>query len=129
LISKANKGDSEAFELLMDAHLKVIYNYIYIYVKTDEDIQDIVQETMLAVWSSLKSFRNNSSFRTWVIGIARRKIYDYYRNKYKIPAVSIFDSEYSLMVEDESEKLIKAVDVNNAIISLNSKEQELVFSL
>jgi len=111
----------------MSDHLKVIYNYIRSQIKNDEDVQDIVQETMLAIWSGLKYFRNDSSFRTWVIGIARRKIYDYYRSKYKIPEVSDFDSVDSLMTEDESDKLIKAMDVNNAVIRLDSIEQELVF--
>lgn len=127
MVSKANKGDKKAFELLMSSHLKVIYNYICIHVKSNEDIQDIVQETMFAVWSSLKSFGNGSSFRTWIIGIARRKICDHYRRTYKIPIVSISDVEDSLMIEDESDKLIKAMDVNNAVMSLNSTEQELIF--
>jgi RNA polymerase sigma-70 factor (ECF subfamily) len=127
LISKASKGDKQAFELLMGTYLKVIYNYIHIHVKNHEDIQDIVQETMLAVWSGLKSFGNNSSFRTWIIGIARRKICDYYRSKYKISTVSIFDVENSLMIEDKADDLIMAMDVNNAVLSLDSAEQELVF--
>lgn len=113
--------------MLMNSHLKVIYNYICIHVKKDEDIEDIVQETMLAVWSNIKSFRNNSSFRTWIIGIARRKIYDYYRGRYKVSELSLFDAEDSLRVEDESEKLIKSLDVNNAVVNLNNAEQELVF--
>jgi len=110
----------------MSSHLKVIYNYVFIHVKSNEDIQDIVQETMFAVWSSLKSFENNSSFRTWIIGIARRKICDHYRSTYKIPIVSISDVEDSLIIEDDSDKLIKAIDVNNAVMRLNRTEQDLV---
>ena len=127
LISKANKGDKNAFELLMNSYLKVIYNYICIHVKSNEDVQDIVQETMFAVWSSLKSFGNGSSFRTWIIGIVRRKICDYYRTTYKTPIISLSDVEDSLMNEDEIDKLNKAIDVKKAVLSLNSTEQELVF--
>lgn len=127
LISKASNGDKKAFELLMSNHLKIIYNYICVHVNNSEDIQDIVQETMLAVWSNLKSFGNNSSFKTWIIGIARRKICDYYRRAYKAPAISISEVEDSQMIEDESEKLIKAIDVSNLLANLSNTEQELVF--
>jgi RNA polymerase sigma-70 factor (ECF subfamily) len=130
LILKAVEGSDKAFELLMNAHLKVIYNYICIHIKRDDDIQDIVQETMLAAWSGLKSFRKNSSFKTWIIGIARRKICDHYRSKYRILTVSIFDEfdeKDSLRIEDESDKSIEVIDINKAVESLNSKEQELVF--
>lgn len=127
LISKASQGDKKAFELLMNSYLKVIYNYIRIHIRTSEDIKDIVQETMFAIWSSLKSFGNNSTFNTWIIGITRRKICDYYRNQYKMPIVSISDLEDTLIAEDEYEKSIKAMDISNAVMSLNISEQELVF--
>lgn len=127
MISRANEGDNRAFELLMSSHLKVIYNYIRIHVKSEEDTQDIVQETMFSVWSGLKSFREGSSFRTWIISIARRKIYDHYRSKYKIPTMLISDAEDSLTIEDGSDGLADAMDVNNAVMSLNSTEQEIVF--
>ncbi len=127
LIAKAQSGDKKAFELLISPYLKIIYNYICIHVKSSEDIQDIIQETMLSAWSNLKLFANNSSFKTWIIGIARRKIYDYYRHKYKASAISIYDEEDGQPAADESDMLIEAIDVNNLVMNLSSTEQELVF--
>lgn len=63
----------------MNHYLKVIYNYIRIYVTGDEDIKDIVQESMLSIWMSLKNYGGESSFKTWAIGIVRRRIADHYR--------------------------------------------------
>lgn len=79
LIKKAADGDERAFERLMNHFLKVIYNYIRIYVTGDEDIKDIVQESMLSIWMSLKNYGGESSFKTWAIGIVRRRIADHYR--------------------------------------------------
>lgn len=127
LISKAAEGDDTAFELLMKAHLKVIYNYICIHVESKEDVQDLVQETMLGVWSGLKYFRNDSSFRTWVMGITRRKVYDFYRSRYKTSELTMPEDEGSLVSEDEPDRLLETLDVNSAVNRLNSMEQELVF--
>jgi len=127
LISKAAKGDNNAFELLMGTHLKVIYNYICLHVSGEEDVKDIVQETMLAVWSGMKSFSGKSAFRTWILGITRRKISDFYRRKYQFSTVSIYEEEASLTADDRFDDSVNAIDVKSAIASLSSEEQELVF--
>ncbi len=45
------------------------------------DVEDIVQETMLAIYDSLPLFRGKSSFLTWACAIARHEIADFYRKK------------------------------------------------
>lgn len=82
VIKKAIKGDEKAFEKLMINYLQDIYNYISIKVNNENDINDIIQETMLAVFEGLRNYQFTSSFKTWVLAITRRKIADFYRNKY-----------------------------------------------
>jgi len=127
LISKAAGGDCRAFEKLISTHLKVIYNYICIHVKNEEDVSDIIQETMLAVWNGLKNFRQDSAFRTWVIGITRRKIYDFYREKYKNTVIPVYEAESALVAGDLSDELTETIDVSNAVLCLSKPEQEIVF--
>ena len=50
----------------MSSYLGIIYKYIKSKVSGNEDIKDIVQEIMLAVWQGLKNFERNSSFKTLV---------------------------------------------------------------
>ena len=42
--------------------------------------EDIVQETYIAAWKSRDSFKGASSEKTWLIGILKHKLYDYYRS-------------------------------------------------
>jgi RNA polymerase sigma-70 factor, ECF subfamily len=44
-----------------------------------EAVEDIVQEVLLAAWRNLPTFRGDASLRTWILGIARHKVDDYYR--------------------------------------------------
>jgi RNA polymerase sigma-70 factor (ECF subfamily) len=48
-------------------------------VGRQEVAEDLVQETFLAAWGARKSFDGRSSLSTWLGGILRRKIADYYR--------------------------------------------------
>ena len=47
--------------------------------------EDLVQETFLAAWRARESFDRRSSFRTWLVGILRRKIADHYRRRGREP--------------------------------------------
>ena len=46
-----------------------------------EIAQDIVQETFVAAVKALPNFKGNSAPKTWLIGILKRKVADYYRKK------------------------------------------------
>jgi len=59
-----------------------------------EMVEDLMQETLLAAWQSLPNFRGDASLRSWVLGIARHKVDDYYRSR--IRQVEMDDGDDSL---------------------------------
>ena len=44
-------------------------------------IEDTLQEILLAAWQALPTYRGDSSLQSWILGIARHKIDDYYRKR------------------------------------------------
>ncbi len=50
-------------------------------VKDSFTAEDLVQETLLAAYRSRKKFSGRSTLKTWLIGILRHKIVDYYRKQ------------------------------------------------
>lgn len=46
-----------------------------------EAIEDLMQETLIAAWQSLPSFRGEAGLRPWILGIARHKVEDHYRKR------------------------------------------------
>lgn len=130
LLSKATSGDNLAFEKLMNYYLKIIYNYILVHVNSQEDTKDILQETMLSIWHGIISFDNKSNFKTWLIGITRRKVADYYRKFYKSKesqTVDVFDYSENLYSEKDIEQLADKIVVQNAVSTLSEIEKELVY--
>lgn len=65
----------------VDAHGDVLYRYALARVRRPETAEDLVQETFLSALKSTERFQGRSSERTWLTGILRHKILDYYRSR------------------------------------------------
>jgi len=48
-------------------------------------VDDVVQDVFLAAFENFDAYRGNSSIESWLIGIARNKIRDYYRERLREP--------------------------------------------
>lgn len=132
LLKKSQKGDNESFEKLMNCYMKIIYNYIILHIPNSEDAKDILQETMLAVWQGIENFNGQSVFKTWILGITRRKIADFYRRLYKTKEREFEDiddyDEYEYLSDDNAvNNILSEIDVKNAVDTLKPQEKELIF--
>jgi RNA polymerase sigma-70 factor, ECF subfamily len=58
-----------------------------------ELVEDVMQEILFTAWQALPNFRGDANLRSWVMGIARHKLEDYYRKKIR---------EIEISEEDES---------------------------
>ena len=63
----------------VDLHGDCLYRYALIRVRHPEVAEDLVQETFLAAFRTYANFRGNSSERSWLCGILKNKICDYFR--------------------------------------------------
>jgi len=58
-----------------------LLSFILSRVPDPKDAEEILEDTFLSAWESFPLFRNKSSFFTWLCGIAKHEIADYYRKK------------------------------------------------
>lgn len=70
LIEASRAGDSAALEELVRAHQARVYNFAMRMCRNVEDAKDILQETFLGVLRSIRDFREESRFTTWLYRIA-----------------------------------------------------------
>ena len=66
-------------ERWVDEHGDVLYRYALTRVRKQEVAQDLVQETLLAAMRSYEKFAGQSSVRSWLCGILKHKLSDYFR--------------------------------------------------
>ena len=63
----------------VDKYSDYLFNYTIVRVNDREVANDLISETFLAGLKSMKNFKGESTERTWLISILKRKIVDHYR--------------------------------------------------
>jgi RNA polymerase sigma-70 factor, ECF subfamily len=81
LLRRIGQGDEDAMTLFYREHGRVVLAQVLLVVGERVLAEEIVQDTMLAVWRGAGSFRGESSVRSWVIAIARRRTRDRLRGR------------------------------------------------
>lgn len=142
LIENALIGDKSALELLIKKHQDWIYNVALSFIGGSDEASDLTQEVLIKVITKLDTFKQKSSFKTWMYRIVKNHFLNMKRGKHESDQLT-FDafgqglgqlqdealSNYSFEVE---EKLL----VNEAKISCMKgmllcldREQRLIYIL
>lgn len=113
------------FELIYNTYAPKIYRLCLGYTGDEEIAQDLLQETFIAVWSSLDTFRGEASLSTWIYRIASNKCLREMQVAKRMPKVP-FGRDIAL--EDSSE-----IEEKHAIllqcISMLKETDRLIISL
>ena len=105
LISRAARGDGQAFEQLMSSQENRMYAVALRMCSNREDAQDCVQEAMIRVYKSMSTFKGQSSFSTWVYRITMNSCLDELRRHKSRSAVSLdvmVENGYAPTDEDDT---------------------------
>lgn len=76
LIQRAQKGDQDAFAVLVNEHQGYVYNLALRVVRDENEALDLTQETFVRAWTALPNFRGQSQFRTWLYRITTNLCYN-----------------------------------------------------
>ncbi len=128
LVRKAQSGDSEAFAQLVQRHSADAYRTAFMVLRNRSEVEDVVQEAFFTCYCKIKSFRMDSSFKTWLYRIVVNLCYDRIRkagresaalNKLSVN-ISIWNGDISRVEEH--------IDLRE-VISRLSPEHRLVLTL
>jgi RNA polymerase sigma-70 factor (ECF subfamily) len=81
LLRRIGQGQESAMAAFYREHGRVVLAQVLLVTGERVLAEEIVQDTMLAVWRGAGSFRGESSVRSWVIAIARRQTRDRLRGR------------------------------------------------
>ncbi|MDP7471538.1 MAG: sigma factor, partial [Vicinamibacterales bacterium] len=73
LVDRARQGDQSAFGELVRRHQGAVFRAALAALGSPEDAEEIAQDAFVAAYSNLEGFREEASFRTWVVAIAWRR--------------------------------------------------------
>src|SRR5206468_6448936 len=69
LVEGCLKGQSAAFDVIVERHRRSVYLLCYRFVSNHEDASDLSQDVFLRAYRGLRSFRGQSSLATWLYRI------------------------------------------------------------
>ena len=86
LVAAVLRKDRKAAAALVAGHIDAVHAFARHRLAPRTDlVDDVVQDVFLAALKGLATFQGQSSLRTWLIGIARHKIEDVYRQQLRLP--------------------------------------------
>lgn len=89
LINQVKSGSQKAVKAWYEQYQSSIRRYIASKISSENDIDELVQDTFLSALKSISFLRGDSTITTWMIGIARHEVADFYRKKYAKKALQI----------------------------------------
>ena len=123
----------KALELIMNKYQERLYWRIRNMVSNHEDANDILQNTFIKVYRSLKTFKGDSKMYTWLYRIATNETITFInKKKRKISGISIHNEDLNISNELHSEVYIDENETLNklkkAMVALPPKQKK-VFEL
>lgn len=76
VLGRVARGDSGALGVLYDRHGSRLFGYLLRLAGDRMTAEEILQDTMLAVWRSAGTFGGGSAVTTWLFGVARRQAWN-----------------------------------------------------
>src|SRR4030042_1472905 len=79
LINQFINGNIPAFDKLVLKYKNIVFNLCFKILYNYEDAEDCSQEVFIKVYNAIKTFKFNSSFKTWLYTIALNTLPDKYK--------------------------------------------------
>lgn len=76
LVARIVAGDQDALVELYGQYQRPLFSYLRLLTNDNQLAEEVLQDSMLAVWTSAHRFRAQSSVRGWLYGIARRQAHN-----------------------------------------------------
>lgn len=113
-INKVLAGDANAFAMLVERYKDLVFTLALRMLKHREEAEEASQDTFIKAFKSLKKFKGDSKFSTWIYRVAYNTCLDRIKKNKRLQQVDTID--------EFTEHKIKTID--NALYNLEAKERK-----
>lgn len=117
-------GDASSHGLLLRALVPLLHAFYRRRLARAEDVDDLVQDTLIAVHTRRETFDRDRPFTAWLYAIARYRAIDYYRHHR--PTVTIEDVASILVAEGFEDAANARMDVDRLLLTLSPKQARAI---
>lgn len=124
LIEKAKQGDTSAFAKLYSQYANELYRYAVYMMGNTHDAEDVVQESVVAAWRSIRSLNDDSLFKAWLFKILTNKCKTELMKRNKAPD-NLPVEEYEFLTGGQTDAEFSA-DLTEALQSLTPPDAQII---
>jgi RNA polymerase sigma-70 factor (ECF subfamily) len=136
-LSKSKKGERAYFEQMVLVNKKKVFTYIRHYIRDVALAEDILQDTFLKVFQSVKAgkYSDNGKFISWMMRIAHNLVIDHFRGIKQMNTISNDNNEVDLLnskrfaednIEDDMINRQIHKDIRKVVQQLPDDQKEVV---
>jgi RNA polymerase sigma-70 factor (ECF subfamily) len=104
LMKKVQEGDMVSYNTLVNRYKDRLFNVLYRMLSSEDEANDLLQETFLRVWQHKMSYDFRFAFSTWIYTIALNLARNELRRRKKIKFFDIFDFADKLTAKEEKKE-------------------------
>ena len=103
LVERIRKKDQRAMSQLYQMYVEEPSSVCYRYVPDDDDAKDVLQNSFVKIFTSLPTFeyRNESSFRGWMIKIVVNEALHFLRERKKLLFTELHEADIQQSADEE----------------------------
>lgn len=126
LVERLKSGDQGAFEILVRLHYRSVYSVAFRYVHDHGTADDVTQESFLKAFHAIGGFREEASFKSWLLRIASNTAKNALRSAGKRQMVDIEDVDVKSVHAEfhRLEDMQTAQIINWAVSKLPPKQRQ-----
>ena len=126
LIARFQDGDVNAYNELVNRYKDKLLNFVFRYFNNREQAEDVVQETMIKLYTHASYYKNIAKFSTWIYTIAKNNALTELRKNKRKQTTSLWTNEGKpIDIEMKDESLEKTVHNQIAVEELNKYLDEI----
>ena len=125
LEKKLINGDKETFIQLIRPLEKKLYVIAKSKIDSEEDVKDVIQETLLSGYKNINKLNTIENFEAWIIMILLNNCNKYYKSKKHITLVSLHENEEVADLDNEYSKIDKSIEFYEYLNQLDDEEKTL----
>jgi RNA polymerase sigma-70 factor (ECF subfamily) len=128
LVQDVARGDAAAYRRLLEVSAGLVRGYLLSRVASAMrgDVEDIVQETLLAVHLKYNSYNPSLPYLPWLRAIAQHKLVDHWRKRKIAGTVPLEDEMTDVVTSGENANTDTAITLERLMTQLSDKQKKIV---